>query len=217
MTPSLFFSGVDLSADKIADLLSKMSLPSKALDGKRVEVEVGPTRHDILHPCDIMEVHTNCCVAIECSLGTHFAGCCKCASFQDVAIAYGYNNIVKTMPKSMTIATQQPMNKLTDLLRTSLSQSGFTEALTFSLCSRDDISSRLRLKPADALADAVHISNPKTLEFQVKEALLSRLKFGNNSQLHRVNGIYTYNCTTALFFFCFVHKKIQTDVNKQVS
>ena len=59
MTPSLiffFFSGVDLSADKIADLLSKMSLPSKALDGNRVEVEVGPTRHDILHPCDIMEV-----------------------------------------------------------------------------------------------------------------------------------------------------------------
>jgi len=137
--------GVDLSADKIADLLSKMSLPSKALDGNRVEVEVGPTRHDILHPCDIME---------------------------DVAIAYGYNNIVKTMPKSMTIATQQPMNKLTDLLRTSLSQSGFTEALTFSLCSRDDISSRLRLKPDDALADAVHISNPKTLEFQVARTTL---------------------------------------------
>ena len=114
-----------------------------------------------------------------------------------MAIAYGYNNIVKTMPKSMTIATQQPMNKLTDLLRTSLSQSGFTEALTFSLCSRDDISSRLRLKPDDALADAVHISNPKTLEFQVKEALLSRrlccvsrLKFGNNSKLHSVNGFY---------------------------
>jgi len=137
--------GVDLSADKIADLLSKMSLPSKALDGNRVEVEVGPTRHDILHPCDIME---------------------------DVAIAYGYNNIVKTMPKSMTIATQQPMNKLTDLLRTSLSQSGFTEALTFSLCSRDDISSRLRLKTDDALADAVHISNPKTLEFQVARTTL---------------------------------------------
>ena len=33
-----------------------MSLPSVALDSQRVEVEVGPTRHDILHPCDIMEV-----------------------------------------------------------------------------------------------------------------------------------------------------------------
>ena len=136
-----------------------------------------------------------------------------------MAIAYGYNNIVKTMPKSMTIATQQPMNKLTDLLRTSLSQSGFTEALTFSLCSRDDISSRLRLKPDDALADAVHISNPKTLEFQVKEALLSRrlccvsrLKFGNNSQLHSVNGFYI---ALQLFFSSVVCAQKDTDSRRK--
>ena len=88
--------------------------------------------------------------------------------FQDVAIAYGYNNIEKTLPKSMTIAAQQPINKLTDLLRTSLSQSGFTEALTFSLCSRDDISTRLRKTEAQALEQAVHIGNPKTQEFQVR-------------------------------------------------
>lgn len=137
--------GVDLSSDKIAELLSKMSLPSVALDSQRVEVEVGPTRHDILHPCDIME---------------------------DVAIAYGYNNIEKTLPKSMTIAAQQPINKLTDLLRTSLSQSGFTEALTFSLCSRDDISTRLRKTEAQALEQAVHIGNPKTQEFQVARTTL---------------------------------------------
>ena len=92
---------------------------------------------------------------------------------QDVAIAYGYNNIEKTLPRSMTIATQQPINKLTDLLRTSLSQSGFTEALTFSLCSRDDISTRLRRQESEALASAVHISNPKTLEFQVLVQVLS--------------------------------------------
>jgi len=137
--------GVELTSEKIAGLLSKMSLPAVALDKDRVEVEVGPTRHDILHPCDIME---------------------------DVAIAYGYNNIEKTLPRSMTIATQQPINKLTDLLRTSLSQSGFTEALTFSLCSRDDISTRLRRQESEALASAVHISNPKTLEFQVARTTL---------------------------------------------
>jgi len=134
--------GVDLSADQIAKLLSKMSLPSKALDSDKVKVEVGPTRHDILHPCDIIE---------------------------DVAIAYGYNNIEKTMPKSMTIASQQPINKLTDLLRQSVAQSGFTETLAFSLCSRDDISTRLR---KDLSPEAVHISNPKTLEFQVARTTL---------------------------------------------
>jgi len=135
--------GVDLSADKIAALLSKMSLPSKALDSQRIEVEVGPTRHDILHPCDVIE---------------------------DVAIAYGYNNIEKTLPKSVTIASQQPINKLTDLLRQSVAQSGFTEALAFSLCSRDDISTRLR-KPETG-PETVHIANPKTQEFQVARTTL---------------------------------------------
>ena len=72
----------------------------------------------------------------------------------------------------MTIAAQQPINKLTDLLRTSLSQSGFTEALTFSLCSRDDISTRLRKTEAQALEQAVHIGNPKTQEFQVARTTL---------------------------------------------
>ena len=66
-----------------------------------------------------------------------------------------------------------------------MAQAGFTEALTFALvskyflsfddfrdlslfhfqCSRDDVSVRLRKELATI--PAVHISNPKTLEFQV--------------------------------------------------
>ncbi len=41
---------------------------------------------------------------------------------------------------------------------------GFTEALTFSLCSHDDIWSKMRI--ADDGNTAVVISNPKTDEFQ---------------------------------------------------
>ena len=89
---------------------------------------------------------------------------------EDVAIAHGYNNIKKTLPKTLTIANQQPINKLTDLLRHSLAQSGFTEALTFSLCSRDDVSVRLRQPLIET--DVVHIGNPKTLEFQVARTTL---------------------------------------------
>ena len=70
----------------------------------------------------------------------------------------------------MTIANQQPINKLTDLLRQSVAQSGFTEALTFSLCSRDDISLRLRQPLKEN--EVVHIANPKTLEFQVARTTL---------------------------------------------
>jgi len=135
--------GFNSSSSNIANMLSKMCLESKALDENSIEVTIPPTRHDVLHPVDI---------------------------YEDVAIAYGYNNLVKTIPKTMTIATQQPINKLTDQLREQIAQAGFTEALTFSLCSRDDISSKLR-KP-EMPEQSVHIANPKTLEFQVARTTL---------------------------------------------
>merc|ERR1711972_492619 len=49
-------------------------------------------------------------------------------------------------------------------------QAGLTEALTFSLCSRDDVATKMRKKIEDI--PAVHISNPKTLEFQVARTSL---------------------------------------------
>jgi len=44
-----------------------------------IEVEVGMTRPDILHPCDLVE---------------------------DISIAYGFNNIHLEIPKSFTIGKQ---------------------------------------------------------------------------------------------------------------
>lgn len=83
------------------------SSPSK-VNNDLIDVVVPPTRHDILHACDILE---------------------------DVAIAYGYNNIEKTFPKVNTVGSQFFLNKLTDQLRYEISRSGYTEALTFSLVS----------------------------------------------------------------------------------
>ena len=60
----------------------------------------------------------------------------------------------------MTVARQLPINKLSDQMRQSVAQAGFTETLTFSLCSRDDVSVKVR-KSLDSVA-AVHIANPKT-------------------------------------------------------
>ena len=50
-------------------------------------------------------------------------------------------------------------------MRESVAAAGFTECLTFALCSRDDIADKLRKRIEDA--NAVHIANPKTLEFRV--------------------------------------------------
>jgi phenylalanyl-tRNA synthetase beta chain len=130
--------GIKISSDKIASLLTKMCLESTVGSDESISVIIPPTRHDVIHAADI---------------------------YEDVAIAYGYNNIEKTIPNTLTVAQQLPINKLSDQLRESLAQSGFTEALTFSLCSRDDVAAKIRRKIEDV--PAVHIGNPKTLEFQV--------------------------------------------------
>lgn len=70
----------------------------------------------------------------------------------------------------MHFGQQYPLNKLTEQLREQVAQAGFTEALTFSLCSREDISTKLGKKIENV--PAVHISNPKTLEFQVARTCL---------------------------------------------
>jgi hypothetical protein len=49
--------GVDLGAGQIASLLSRMGLNAEASpSGDSVHVEVPPSRSDILHDCDVMEV-----------------------------------------------------------------------------------------------------------------------------------------------------------------
>lgn len=50
-------TGLDLEATKMAELLSRMALSAEASsDGSSVHVRVPPTRSDVLHPCDVMEV-----------------------------------------------------------------------------------------------------------------------------------------------------------------
>ncbi|KAK0061476.1 phenylalanine--tRNA ligase beta subunit [Biomphalaria pfeifferi] len=89
---------------------------------------------------------------------------------EDVAIGYGFNNIVKTIPNTNCIAEQFPINKLSDLLRRDVAACGFTEVLTFALCSKSDIADKLGKKIEDT--KAVHIANPKTAEFQVARTTL---------------------------------------------
>lgn len=136
--------GINESAESIASLLTRMCLKSVVTDdGQRLSIEVPPTRHDVIHACDIIE---------------------------DVAIAYGFNNVDRSPPTTSCIAEQFGLNKLTDLLRDGIAAAGFTECLTFALCSRDDIATRLKRDIAEV--SAVHIANPKTLEFQVARTTL---------------------------------------------
>ncbi|KAL3101176.1 hypothetical protein niasHS_001636 [Heterodera schachtii] len=167
----------DIGADKAVQLLSKMALEcvpikdeekpqtvdigkalellkltmsgeekrsEKALNGDEVpavlvKVTVPPTRHDILHECDLAE---------------------------DLALAFGYNAIPTALPQSNTVAEPFPLNKLSDQLRLQLAISGWTEVLTFALCSTEDVGSKM-LRPDHEMDSVVRISNPKTIDFQV--------------------------------------------------
>ncbi|XP_076472413.1 phenylalanine--tRNA ligase beta subunit-like [Babylonia areolata] len=136
--------GVVMTAEAMAARLTRMCLASEVVhDGKALKVEVPPTRADIMHACDIME---------------------------DAAIAFGYDNIPMTIPSCNTIAEQFSLNKLSDLLRPEVAACGYTEVLTFALCSREDIAEKMRKDIKTT--NAVHIANPKTLEFQVARTSL---------------------------------------------
>lgn len=109
-------------------------------DKGEITVTIPPTRSDVIHSCDIVE---------------------------DVAVAYGYNNIEKTFPRSVTVGRQQICTKVSERLRHEVVAAGFTEALTFSLCSREDVGVKIRKTVEEMERTAVKIANPKTLEFQV--------------------------------------------------
>ncbi|KAJ3132948.1 hypothetical protein HK100_004787 [Physocladia obscura] len=133
--------GTDIPRDKMLTLLGKMGLTASSGSQKSkqaISVLVPPTRSDILHAVDIME---------------------------DVAIAYGFNNIVKTVPKAATAGAMFPINKLSDKIRRELALSGYTEVLPLILCSHDE--NFKFLKKVDDNQTAVKLANPATIEYQV--------------------------------------------------
>lgn len=120
-----------------------MFLKSTVVNDNELAVEIPPTRHDIIHAADI---------------------------YEDAAIAFGYNNIDKTIPNVNTTGARFPLNKLSDQVRIELAQAGLTEALTFTLCSRDDVGAKMNKNIEEI--PAVHIGNPKTAEFQIARTTL---------------------------------------------
>ena len=84
---------------------------------------------------------------------------------QDVAIAYGYNNVGLSVPPTVTVGKELPLNQLVELLRLDCAMCGFSEILTWALCSRAENFDYLRRQ--DDGKTAVSIGNPATAEFEV--------------------------------------------------
>eukprot|EP00929_Paragymnodinium_shiwhaense_P071162 TRINITY_DN3616_c0_g1_i1.p1 TRINITY_DN3616_c0_g1~~TRINITY_DN3616_c0_g1_i1.p1 ORF type:complete len:625 (-),score=215.77 TRINITY_DN3616_c0_g1_i1:168-2042(-) len=139
-----------LSGDDLKALLDKMSVPCQLdkKDKNLLRVDVPVTRSDIMHECDLVE---------------------------DLAIAYGYNNLRTEIPSTFAGAALQPINHLSDMMRTELAMAGFTECLNWALISRKENYANMRheekseARPHEysAVAPAVTVSNAKTKEFEI--------------------------------------------------
>ncbi|KAG0569879.1 hypothetical protein KC19_6G122900 [Ceratodon purpureus] len=135
--------GTSLSAKEVAKLLNKMQLQTEMQSESKIRVSAPPTRSDVLHACDIAE---------------------------DVAIAYGYNNIARTVPQSHTQGKQQPLNHFTDLIRAEVAMAGFTEVVTWILCSHEENFKMVNRK--DDGNTAVIVGNPRSADFEVVRSSL---------------------------------------------
>lgn len=152
--------GIDMDPADMANILSRMQLPSNFDSAtNQLQVRAPVTRADILHPVDILE---------------------------DVAIAYGYNNILKTVPKCNTEGKPVPLNKLSDDLREIIAQAGYLEVLTWILGNHDENYKHLLRK--DDGSKCVTLANYKTEEFNiVRTSLIPGLMKTMNANFGRVN------------------------------
>ena len=133
--------GLDLSREDLCAHLAKMShtaVPSKT-DEDKLDVSVPITRADVLHEADIME---------------------------DVAIAYGFNNLPRNFPQtSYSVAAALPINKLADIIRLEAAMAGWAEVMPLILCSHDE--NYAWLNHPDDKSECVRLQNPKTAEYQI--------------------------------------------------
>ncbi|KAK4490066.1 hypothetical protein RD792_000720 [Penstemon davidsonii] len=133
--------GVSLPAHEVAGLLNKMQLhvENSVLEENQTKftISVPPTRSDILHPCDVAE---------------------------DVAIAYGYNEIPKIKLPSLK---PQSLNQFSELIRAEIAMVGYTEVLTWILCSYKENFTMLNRKDDNSTA-AIN-GNPRSADFEIFE------------------------------------------------
>ncbi|KAK7845266.1 phenylalanine--trna ligase beta subunit [Quercus suber] len=182
--------GVPLKADEVTGLLNRMQLRAeKSLsddNDSKITVSVPPTRSDVLHPCDVMEVTgllNRMQLRAEKSLSddndskitvsvppTRSDVLHPCDVMEDVAIAYGFNSVKDiAIAKGYNISKGRAVSlkplrleEFSHIIRLEMAMCGFTEVLSFILCSLNDNFAMLNRE--DDKSTAVIIGNPRSSE-----------------------------------------------------
>jgi phenylalanyl-tRNA synthetase beta chain len=85
---------------------------------------------------------------------------------EDLAIAYGFNDLPRSSPnQSVTLGKPLMINKLSDIVREECAMAGWSEVMPLILCSHEENFEYLNRK--DDGKTVVRLANPKTVEYQV--------------------------------------------------
>jgi phenylalanyl-tRNA synthetase beta chain len=124
--------GLQLSAQKIIELLQVAGLAVEKADAESVSVLVPCYRVDVMHQVDLIE---------------------------DVAIAYGYNNIEPLWRELATTGAANPQQHYVDNARELMIGLGFQEVLNTTLSNQETLFLKMNMPPSNI----VEVSDPKVV------------------------------------------------------
>ncbi|HJJ98784.1 MAG TPA: phenylalanine--tRNA ligase subunit beta [Methanocorpusculum sp.] len=122
--------GLSITAKEMKTLLERMRFGAEVLDMDRILVTIPCYRADIMHDHDI---------------------------YEDVAIAYGYDNIPASLPQTYTIGKPHPVQEIYQLVREILVGMSYVENTPFTLTS-EKISYTMMNRSANPVA--LHVLHP---------------------------------------------------------
>ncbi len=128
--------GLDLKSNQVARLLERMHYGILDVKEGQVKVAVPAYRTDILHTIDLVE---------------------------DIAIAYGYQDLKPTIPHTNTFGRELERTKFTRLARDLIVGLGFQEVFTYILTSRETLFENMNLRDEEV----VEVLTPLSLDYTV--------------------------------------------------
>jgi phenylalanyl-tRNA synthetase beta chain len=145
--------GLQLTAERIADLLLTAGFGIEKVSQNTLKVLVPCYRVDVMHQVDLVE---------------------------DVAIAYGYNNIEPLWRELPTSGGVRPEQRLIDVAREFMVGLGYQEILTYTLTSPESLFEKMNCEKTRV----VEIANPKVVTMTCLRTWLlpSLMEFLGNNQ-----------------------------------
>ncbi|MGD0080093.1 MAG: phenylalanine--tRNA ligase subunit beta [Methanoregula sp.] len=126
--------GIELRASSMAALLEKMRFGAQPAGTDRLKIQVPCYRADIMHDWDI---------------------------FEDVAIAYGYENLQAMPPATFTVGKPHPVQTYANIARDIFCGLGYLEVMPFTLTNEDTLFNRMRRPEVPGV---LHVLHPISIE-----------------------------------------------------